>query len=438
MPSRGCPTGTSRVLYCRVMTAPPMASEFRDVTCPFCGLTCDDLTIAAAGSRLAVRENGCPIAAAAFEGEPASTEVRPRVRGGPTSFSAAVAEAARLLRGSRQPLFAGLGTDVAGVRAVARVAERCGGVVDHMNSAAMQRNVQVLQDTGWITTTLSEVRNRADLVIVAGSDVGRRFPRFFERCIEPEATLFAERRRCEVVFLGPNPAAVQRRAPTLIPCEPARLGEAFAIMRALLAGRPVQGSGATGVPLSTWSGLVERLQAARYGVVVWAAADFEFPHAELTIQALCELIKDLNRTTRCSGLPLGGSDADLTAESVLLWQTGFGTRTAYGQGRPEYDPYHFSTTQLVGRGETDLVVWVSSFSETRLPPRSGAPTIVLGRAGMAFEEEPAVFIPVGTPGVDHAGHLFRADRVVAVPLRGLRASLLPSVAQAIDAIDAAL
>ena len=84
------------------------------------------------------------------------------------------------------------------------------------------------------------------------------------------------------------------------------------------------------------------------------------------------------------------------------------------------------------------MVWVSSFSETRLPPRSGAPTIVLGRAGMVFEEEPAVYIPVGTPGIDHAGHLFRADRVVAVPLRGLRASHLPSVAQAIDAIDAAL
>jgi formylmethanofuran dehydrogenase subunit B len=438
MPSLGGPTVTGRVLYCRVMTAPAVASEFRDVTCPFCGLTCDDLTIAAAGSRLAVRENGCPIATAAFERAPASMEVQPRIRGGATTSAAAVAEAARLLRGSRQPLFAGLGTDVAGTRAIARVADRCGGVVDHMNSAAMQRNVRVVQDTGWVTTTLSEVRNRADLVIIAGSDVGRRFPRFFERCIEPEVTLFAERRRCEVVFLGSDPAAVQGRAPTLIPCAPERLGEAFAIMRALLAGRPVQSSGTTGVPLSSWSGLVERLRAARYGVVVWAAADFEFPHAELTIQMLCELIKDLNCTTRCSGLPLGGSDADLTAESVLLWQSGFGTRTAYGQGRAEYDPYHFSTARLLRRGEADLMVWVSSFSETRLPPRSDVPTIVLGRAGMVFEEEPAVYIPVGTPGIDHAGHLFRADRVVAVPLRGLRASHLPSVAQAIDAIDAAL
>jgi formylmethanofuran dehydrogenase subunit B len=52
--------------------------------------------------------------------------------------------------------------------------------------------------------------------------------------------------------------------------------------------------------------------------------------------------------------------------------------------------------------------------------------------------EPAVFIPVGTPGLDHAGHLFRTDRVVALPLAGLRTSRLPSVAQAIEAIEGAL
>jgi len=51
------------------MTAAPAVNEFRDVTCPFCGLTCDDLTVAEAGDRLAVRENGCPIAVAAFARE---------------------------------------------------------------------------------------------------------------------------------------------------------------------------------------------------------------------------------------------------------------------------------------------------------------------------------------------------------------------------------
>ena len=83
-----------------------------------------------------------------------------------------------------------------------RLAERCGGNLDHMNSPATMRNMLALQDRGWITTTLAEVRNRADLVVVAGSDIGRRFPRFYERCLANRETLFAEDRRCEIVFLG--------------------------------------------------------------------------------------------------------------------------------------------------------------------------------------------------------------------------------------------
>jgi formylmethanofuran dehydrogenase subunit B len=74
----------------------------------------------------------------------------------------------------------------------------------------------------------------------------------------------------------------------------------------------------------------------------------------------------------------------------------------------------------------------------RAPPVTSAPTVVLGRAGMGFERDPSVFIPVGTPGIDHAGHLFRADRVVALPLGRLRESALPSVAEAIAAIEAVL
>ena len=61
-----------------------------------------------------------------------------------------------------------------------------------------------------------------------------------------------------------------------------------------------------------------------------------------------------------------------------------------------------------------------------------------GRAGMTLPVQPAVFVPVGTPGIDHAGHLFRTDRVVALPLARLRNSDLPSVSQVVEAIEEAL
>ena len=52
--------------------------------------------------------------------------------------------------------------------------------------------------------------------------------------------------------------------------------------------------------------------------------------------------------------------------------------------------------------------------------------------------EPAVFLPVGRPGIDHGGQIFRTDGVVALPLRGLRRSELPSVGATLRAIGQAL
>jgi formylmethanofuran dehydrogenase subunit B len=414
------------------------SGDIPDVTCPFCGLVCDDLVVRPTGGQFVVQANGCRLSLAGFQGLPGGTS--PRVAGRGASLGEAAAEAARLLRDARQPLIAGLATDVEGARAAGRLADRCGGVLDHMNSPSVSRNTLALQDGGWVTTTLSEVRNRADFLVAVGGDIVSRFPRFFERCIANRETLFGRDRQCEVVFLGQGlspgvtlPGVTVR----VIPCDVRRLHEAFGVMRALLAGRALAAAEAAGAAVNVWKELVERMQVARYGVAAWATTDFDFPHAELTVQALCDLIKDLGTQTRFSGLPLGGNDGDITADSVSLWQTGFGGRTSYGQGVPEHDSYHYSTSRLLAGG-ADVMVWISSFNVARTPPATAVPTVVLGREGMAFEREPAVFIPVGTPGLDHPGHLFRTDRVVALPLSGLRESPLPSVTEAIAAIEAAL
>ncbi len=408
------------------------------VTCPFCGLVCDDLRVGAAASGLAVLANGCAVAARGFGHAAQSPE--PRIAGAPATLAQAAAAAARVLAGARRPLFGGLGTDVQGARAACRLADRTGGVLDHMNGAGATRNLLVLQDGGWITTTLSEVRNRCDLLLLVGGDVSSRFPRFFERTIAAPEALFGGDRHCATVFLGRGPqAGVTLPGPVeVIGCDVAALDQAFGLMRALLAGRPVQAAAAAGASIAVWQGLMERMRAAKYGVVAWAAPDLDFPHAELTLQALCELVKDLNRDTRWSGLPLGGSDGDITVDAVSLWQTGFGLRAAFGVGGPGQDLHQHATARLLASGEADALVWVSSFDPARTPPATTAPTVVLGHAAMTLPVAPAVFIPVGTPGVDHAGHLFRTDRVVALPLAAQRASTLPSVAEALDAIGAAL
>ena len=79
------------------------------------------------------------------------------------------------------------------------------------------------------------------------------------------------------------------------------------------------------------------------------------------------------------------------------------------------------------------MVFVSALDATPTPPASDLPSIVLGRAGTRAESC-SVFIPVSVPGLHHTGHLYRADNVVAIHLRKLAESALPSAAQALQSI----
>ncbi len=416
-----------------------------NITCPFCGLVCDDLSTSLINEKLEVTANGCSLSKLAFAqlSSVNASDLRPRVSGKPVGdneLGHAIAEAAGLLRGSAQPLFSGLMTDVSGMRAITSLADRCGAILDHPNSAALTRNLSVLQNSGWITTTFSEVKNRADLIVLVGTDAVTRFPRFFERLVWNKDHLFSEELKREIVYLGDikntQPGvAPNGRQPLVIPCNQEKLGEIMGALRCIATGKHIEATEIAGVSIQVLEKLISKLSNARYGVIVWAVADLDFPHAELTIQSLCELVKYLNKTTRTCGLPLGGNDSDLTANQVTTWQIGFSLPVSLANGRPSYDPHHFTTTSLLAQGAVDTLLWVSSYQAQRTPPATKIPSIVLGCAGMQFENEPDVFIPVATPGLDHSGHIFRSDTVVALPLRQLRTNSLPAVAHVIGALQ---
>lgn len=407
------------------------ANVLTAVACPFCGLLCDDLAVATEADT-AVSANGCARSRSLFTAH-VGHDASPSADGTSVSIERAVERAAAILSSASQPLFLSAGTDVAGVRALLQLAERTGGVLDHINSDAVLRNLLVLQDTGWVGTTLTEVRNRCDLLVVASSGIDRRFPRFFERCLDNREALFDLGER-EILFLGSMPAGFEsRHRVSALDVMPECLGQVFAALRCLLAGRKLHATQIAGIPLEQLSGVLERMRAARYGVLTWAAADLDFPHAELTIQSACELVQELNRTSRFAVLPLGGTDGDLTVTQTATWQSGYPLRIGFGSGAPEFDPYRHSAHRLLEQGEADALVFVSALDPRHRPPATRLPTIVLGRPGTEARDA-VVHIPVATPGLHHSGHLFRTDNVVAVPLRTLSPSPWPSASAALTRI----
>ena len=417
------------------------ASTVETVTCPFCGLLCDDLRINRdTAGNLNVIENGCA-KSVTFFGRPIATP--PRVGGKPVELKEAIAKAAEILKSAKQPLFAGLGTEVYGMRAVMNLAETTNATLDHMNSNGFMRNLQVVQNSGWQITTLTEVKNRMDLLVVLGTDIVSVFPRFFEREVWNKETMYGQdTSKREVIYLGGQNIdttagiAPDGRKPDVLPCDLDKLPDVVSALRAIVSGKKLQVSEVAGIAVADLEKLAQRMQAAKYSVLVWAAAPLNFPHAELTVQNATELVKTLNKTTRSSGLPLGGIEGDMNANQVCTWISGYPMRTSYARSYPEHDAYHFSTDRQLASKEADVLFWVSSFNPDRIPPETTIPTVVFGHAQMQLAKEPAVFIPVGLPGADHKGIMFRTDNVVSLPLQKLRDSSLPTLAEVFSAIEA--
>lgn len=411
------------------------------VPSPFCGIASDDLTIRVDGTVVQVVKNGCAVTTPAFEAP--LGDRNPRIAGQPVTLDAAVAHAAQLLRDTQMPVFSGFGTDVRDTRAALSLIDRTRGVFDQARAESGLRNLLALQDAGWMTTTLGEVKNRTDVLLVVGSDIESAFPRFYERFIWPADTLFGQDVNArEIIYLGRAPSGVATtspsgRPPQVLDCAQSELPEVIGALTALAKGATLQSTTIAGLPLADLQAVVERLQRAHYGVVTWAAGQWDFPHADLAVQQLCRFIVLLNQTTRCNGLPLGGQTGDRTASQVCAWTTGYPTRVGFLRGYPEYDPYRFALRTLLADGEADALVWVNSM-DLDGPPVAAIPTIVIGRCGMVCAQPPEVFIPVGCPGIDHAGHMYRCDNVVALPLYQLRDAGLPMAAHVLQAIEQAL
>lgn len=424
------------------MTENSTATVWHEVASPFCGIASDDLTIEVTGNDVKVLENGDSVTRAGFEAP--IGDIQPRIQGKPVTLDQAISHIVSLLVESKQPLIGGMGTDLNGARAAMSLADKSGAIIDSFYSPAAFRNILVLQDTGYMTTTLTEVRNRVDLLLVVGTDIESTFPRFFERMVWNQESMFEQDIASrEVIYLGKKPSGDASTSPSgkkaqVIACDNADLPEVISVLRALVKGKTVQAESVAGIAVKDLKSLAEKLLAAKYSVVTWSGGQLDYDHAEATIQNVCEMIKEINATTRSNGLPLGGKEGDTTVNAVASWQSGYPMRTSFNRRFPDYDPFLNDSRRVLSNQEADVLLWVSSFNTSVVPPQMAEHTVVLGRSGMQFENEPEVYIPVGVPGIDHVGRTFRTDSVVSVPLRKLRDSGLPSVFEVLSAVEQAL
>lgn len=354
-----------------------------------------------------------------------------RIDGEAASFEDAIERAAAVLSAGRAPVVAGLGTDVAGVRAALKLAEHLRAAIGHRAGPALARDVAVLSETGLMFATPVEAGRRADLVLLLGDLSARAgwLADVFARDGAPKR---------KVVGLGASAKAAAAiggsGAPLSLDIKGLGLRDTLLALKARVGGRPVDGTrlGRTGV--RDLDKAAKALAAAQYGVVVWDAADLD----GLAVEAAAGLVRDLNAGTRYAAVPFPGDDNAAGAVLACAWTTGFPPPLGFPGGIATHDPWRFDVDRMVASGEADAALWISALAPAAPAWPQSPPTVALVAAGTRFAAPPAVVIEVRRPDrtTDAVLHDARTNTLtpVAAPRGKAAADAAPTVAAVIKAI----
>ncbi|NOY40979.1 MAG: formylmethanofuran dehydrogenase subunit B [Planctomycetes bacterium] len=421
-----------------------MTQVFEDVACTVCGCLCDDLTIRIDDGRVASAEGACALSEPWLLTQSTAEGFSAQIGNAPVGQSEAVAEAAKILGASRAPLVYGLSTSsTPGQRAACRLADQLGATIDTTASTCHAPSILAVQAVGESTSSLGEVRNRADVVVYWGSNPLKSHPRHLERYVEsPGMFVPGGRSDRQLIVVDVQRTATADVADQFVEVTAGSDFDVLWALRSILKGVELKEQSVGGVLREELLSLAETFRSCRYGAMFFGLGLTRHGVPQANVEALLRLVTDLNHHTRFIARRMRIPGDVAGADSVLCWQTGFPFSVNLSRGYPRYNPGEYTANNLLEQNEVDCVVLVGSEGVEKLSPLARQhlaqiPTIVLDNPGVECALAATVHFTTAIYGIHRAGTAYRMDEV-PIPLRGILESPLPSDDEILKALSAAL
>ena len=123
---------------------------------------------------------------------------------------------------------------------------------------------------------------------------------------------------------------------------------------------------------------------------------------------------------------------DATSSQVTTWLTGFPTRIKGVDGFFKHDREAYDVSNLINNNEVDLAIYLNCLSLEKIQINKKIKNIVIGHPKTTFSSPPDIFIPVGIPGVDFQGVMYRTDNIISLLLKSIRELNLLTPKQVLD------
>jgi formylmethanofuran dehydrogenase subunit B len=449
-----------------------------NVSCPVCGCLCDDIELEIEKNVITKVKNACGMGEAKFLGYSATHRpLKPMVRKNgklvEVSMAEAVKKAAEILANAQYPILYGWSnTSCEATRIGVELTEEVGGVIDNTSTVCHGPSVLSIQDVGFPTCTLGQVRHRADLVMYWGCNPWSAHPRHIERytnftegrfrsseynhylaslssyraqqrfnraaklsietcqATAPEAT---EPRICQ----PPSPSLLHkdrkmvvvdvRRTRTadiadyFLQVEPNQDYELLQALRMLARNEELDVDSVAGVPVAILEDLVDVIVSSEFGALFFGVGLTMSAGKLRNIDAALSLTRDLNAYTKFVIMPMRGHYNVTGANIVSTWQSGYPYAVEFAHGYPRYNPGETSVTDILSRGENDASLIIASdpvahFPKSQVENLVKNPLIVIDPETNATSLLADVVLPSAVQGIEVEGTAYRMD-MVPIPLK---------------------
>ena len=416
-----------------------------DATCTFCGCVCDDIDLTVDGHTITKAKRACVLGTAWFLNHDVDDRPSCMIKGKPATVEEGIEHASQVLANSRYPLIYGLSdTTSESQRVAVSIADWIGGIVDTTTSVCHGPSGMAFQGVGEVTCSLGEVRNRGDLIMFWGSNPAESHPRHFTKySLMPKGMFVPNGRKdrtCVVVDVRKTKSA--NAADIFIPIKPRRDFEGLWTLRALAKGielDPAQTLEDTGVELSVWQDLMDRMKAAKFGVIFFGMGLTMTRGKHANSEALLALTRDMNDHTRFVCKPNRGHGNVTGADNVVAWRTGYPFGVNLARGYPRFNPGEYTASDVLARGEADAAMIIASdpmanFNDPARQHLASIPYIAFDPKETPTTRHAEVAFTVATYGINVPGTVYRMDDV-PIPLRPAFESPHPSDLQILEGIE---
>lgn len=411
--------------------------EIKDFVCPFCSLHCDDIKVLSDGNHFKVNNKDLVCRKKIEQNNIKKTSLTlPMIKGKISSLSDALAAAKKAISNNEETLLLNHGVELSGLRSVLNFASQNNCIIDHVNSKALFQNLSLMQRGGYMATSLTEIKNRADTIIIFGNKIFQKSPRLLEKVLQAKNSLCTNVRKKEIILIGNfDYKIVQKiRKNSKVTNIKINLDLIPKLMKLLSDNQNV--SELKGLSTKDLNKLKNLVLASKYLVATWTNSDFfSAKNPEMIINSISKFIVSYNDDKRGACAPIAGSLGDVTSSQALAWMTGFASRIKFIDNTFKHDRNLYDSNILMKNENLDIVIHISTLSTGKIILNKKFYNIVLGHPNSIFNNPPDIFIPVGIPGVDYDGIMFRTDNVVSVALKNIRNIKLPTTENIISQLS---